>query len=160
MKNLFKILAAALVAFAAVSCSEPGLHADADKMDVTPTNIAGEWKLVSYDSGVKPAEGSYLYLDIRRKDRVFTEFKNLDNHYGTAMSGRYYIYEDEVHGAVIRGEYDYSLGQWNHYYKVTLYNGGTMVWTALDDDTAVCVYERCEIPEDVRALDTRDENDK
>ena len=146
MKNWLKIMTLALLSMAAVGCSEPDSYDD-PKLDVTPHNISGEWKLVKFE-GANPANGSYVYLDIKRQDRKFTEFQNVDNAYGTVRTGVYYIYTDEVHGAVIRGEYDYGVGQWAHRYKVTLYSR-TMVWTALGDDSVVCVYERCEIPEEI-----------
>ena len=151
MKNWFKMLVVALGATAMVGCNEPDLN-PAEKMDVTPHNISGEWELVSYGNGVNLAEGSYVYLDIRRQDREFTEYQNIDNALGTVTTGRYYIYEDAKYGAVIRGEYDNSEGAWNHRYKVTLYKS-EMVWTALDDATEVCVYQRCEIPEQIKVED-------
>ena len=151
MKKWFKMLVVALGATAMVGCNEPDLN-PAEKMDVTPHNISGEWELVSYGSGVNLAEGSYVYLDIRRQDREFTEYQNIDNALGTVTTGRYYIYEDAKYGAVIRGEYDNSEGAWNHRYKVTLYQS-EMVWTALDDATEVCVYQRCKIPEQIKVED-------
>ena len=148
MKIWFKMLVVAMAAFTAVGCT-PQEDALSTKLEVTANGISGEWKLVSFASGQKPAEGSYVYLDIKRKDREFVEYQNIDNPYGTVATGRYYIYEDAEHGAVIRGEYDNSVGDWTNRYKVTLYER-EMVWTALDDETEVCVYERCSIPEEIK----------
>ena len=78
MKNWFKMLVVALGATAMVGCNEPDLFPN-KKMDVTPHNISGEWELVTYGGGVKPAEGSYVYLDIRRQNREFTEYQNIDS---------------------------------------------------------------------------------
>ena len=149
MKNWLKLMALALVSLAAVSCNEPDL-APTLKLDVTPNNIAGEWKLVKFE-GAALADGSYVYLDIKRKNREFVEFQNVNNPYGIARTGAYNIYTDEMHGAVIRGEYDYSVGPWAYRYKVQLYRD-TMIWTALNDESVVCVYERCEIPEEIAAM--------
>jgi hypothetical protein len=143
------MMALALVSLAAVSCNEPDLNPTV-KLEVTPNNIAGEWKLVKFE-GADLAPNSYVYLNLRRKDREFTEFQNIDNAYGTARTGVYNIYTDETHGAVIRGQYDYSAGTWNYRYKVTLYDD-TMVWTAISDESVVCVYERCDIPAEIAAL--------
>lgn len=151
MKNWFKLLVVALGALAMVGCKDPDLSPN-DQLEVTPHNISGEWELVSFAYGAAPAEGSYVYLDIRRKDREFIEYQNMNNAHGTVQTGRYYIYEDAEHGAVIRGEYDNSEGDWAHRYKVTLYER-EMVWTALDDATEICVYQRCEIPEEIKIED-------
>lgn len=151
MKNWFKMLAVALGALAMVGC-EPDLYQGDTKLDVTPNNISGEWKLVSFADGVQPAEGSYVYLDIRRKDREFVEYQNINNALGVAKTGRYNIYLDVEHGAIIRGEYDNSEGDWNNRYKVTLYDD-TMIWTALNDATDISVYERCSIPEEIKIKD-------
>ena len=149
MKNWFKVLVVALGAFAMVGCNnEPDFFPN-EKMEVTPHNISGEWELVSFAWGDKLADGSYVYLDIKRKDRAFVEYQNIYNPYGTAVTGRYYIYEDVEHGAVIRGEYDNGKGDWTHRYKVTLYSD-EMVWTALDDEKEICVYQRCSIPEELK----------
>ena len=157
MKNWLKMMALALVSLAAVSCNEPDLN-PVLKLDVTPNNIAGEWQLVKFE-GADLAPNSYVYLDLRRQNREFTEFQNVNNAYGTARTGVYYIYTDETHGAVIRGQYDYGMGSWNYRYKVTLY-ADTMVWTAISDESVVCVYERCEIPAAIAALAPNKEDKK
>lgn len=161
MKNWLKIVAVALVALAFTGC-KPDLYPNPAK-EVTPHTLAGQWKLVCYSDGNAVAhnlaEGSYVYLEFTRKDRTFTEFQNINNAFGTVRTGVYNIYTDEEAGAVIRGMYDYGAGDWAHRYSVTLFDD-EMVWIALDDPYQQCVYERCEIPEEIASQAPAEDDEK
>ena len=53
-------------------------------------------------------------------------------------------------GAIIYGNYDYSVGDWQHRYIVTDFSKTQMIWTAKDDRSDISVYERCDgIPEEI-----------
>lgn len=127
-----------------ISCtkeSEPTV----EYLEVNANNISGCWELVSWkDSPL--AEGAYVYIEFVRKDTKFDLYQNLDSFSARHLTGRFAIYEDEVCGPVIRGEYDYGIGEWGHRYSVSL-TADKMVWTALDNPEDVSVYSRCsEIP--------------
>ena len=106
--------------------------------------------LKSFGDGQSVAEGCYLYLELVRNDRTFTLYDNLDSFGAVVRTGRYVIETDPELGAVIRGNYDFSGGDWNHRYVVRSLTAGEMVWVATDDPRDVSVYVRTEIPADVK----------
>ena len=55
MKKIVKF-AMAVVALMAVGCTKPGYNGT-PFLDVTHNNIAGVWRMESYDNGVKLPEG-------------------------------------------------------------------------------------------------------
>ena len=66
------------------------------------------------------------------------------------LTGRFAIETDEELGAIIYGNYDYSVGDWQHRYIVTDFSKTQMIWTAKDDRSDISVYERCDgIPEEI-----------
>ena len=152
MKNLFKLTFALVAAIAMISCDE--LAIDSDFLNVTPNNIAGSWRLES-SCGEPLADGLYVYIDFDRKERSFEMFQNTDSYSTRFITGRYFIYTDEEAGAVIRGDYDYGNGAWEHRYVVTDLTKKRMTWTALDNAEYVDVYVRCDIPESIRAVSNK-----
>ena len=123
--------------------AEPGL-------DVTAHNIAGVWSLAGW-SGGELAEGTYLYIEFTRRDQLFTLYDNLSSFSAHSRTGRYNITIDDTQGAaVIRGLYDYGLGDWQHRYIVTGLTATQMTWTAVDDPDDVSVYRRCDaVPQEI-----------
>ena len=138
-------LAVALVAMVVMGgCSKPdesGIHF----LDVTPNNIKGVWRMVSYDNGVKLAEGSYYYIVFDRAERTFVSYDNLSSMEVYKNSGRYDIITDGA--AIIYGMYDFGRGDWKHRYYVRNLTTDSMQWVAVDDETISQVYERAELPE-------------
>lgn len=138
-------LAVALVAMVVMGgCSKPdesGIHF----LDVTPNNIKGVWRMVSYDNGVKLAEGSYYYIVFDRADRTFVSYDNLSSMGVYKNSGRYDIITDGA--AIIYGMFDFGRGDWKHRYYVRNLTTDSMQWVAVDDETISQVYERAELPE-------------
>ena len=64
--------------------------------------------------------------------------------YAVHTAGSFKVEQDPYLGYVVSGSYDYNLGDWNQSYIVTnLYASGSMIWTAKDDASDVCRYERC-----------------
>lgn len=147
MRNIIGIVLSALLgcmALGSISCTKESAP-EVKTLEVNSNNISGCWELVSW-KGLPLAEGAYVYIEFTRKDSLFDIYQNLDSFSVRHLTGRFAIYEDEVRGPVIRGEYDYGKGDWAHRYAVTL-TADTMVWTALDDSEDVSVYSRCsEIP--------------
>lgn len=138
-------LAVALVAMVVMGgCSKPdesGIHF----LDVTPNNIKGVWRMVSYDNGVKLAEGSYYYIVFDRADRTFVSYDNLSSMGVYKNSGRYDIITDGA--AIIYGMFDFGRGDWKHRYYVRNLTTDSMQWVAVDDESISQVYERAELPE-------------
>ena len=146
MKNLIKTIFAVAALFTMAACTEKIEHHG--YLDVTPNNIAGSWRLES-SCGEALAEGLYVYIDFNRKERTFEMYQNTDSFSTRYVSGRYYIYTDDNYGAVIRGDYDFGNGAWEHRYVVTDLSKERMTWTALEDESYVDVYIRCDIPEEI-----------
>ena len=82
-------------------------------LDVSLYNIAGVWKLATWNGGTELAEGSYVYVELSYRDgNTFTIYQNLDSFGPRRITGSYSLYTDDALGAVIRGMYDYENGDW------------------------------------------------
>ena len=120
MKTIFRFTLLALIATAFCACDDDKSYVA--PLDVTPNNLAGTWQLAQWN-GAPLAEGSYVYIEFIRKDQKY---------------------------AIIYGNYDYSVGDWQHRYIVTDFSKTQMIWTAKDDRSDISVYERCDgIPEEI-----------
>ena len=150
MKNLFKLSLFALMSVALfVACSKDDNEYQEPQLDVTPNNIAGCWMLESYDNGQTLADGSYVYIDFVRADRSYTLYQNVDSALSRAITGSYYIDTDAEYGAIIRGQYDFGVGDWSHRYIVSSLTASKMVWVAKDDASDVSVYVRATLPDGI-----------
>ena len=152
MKNMFKrLLLMAVMATAMVACTEkdgPYSEMEEPQLEVTRSNIAGEWMLQSWN-GASLADGSYIYIDFERSDRTYTMWQNIDSAPVRKITGLYNIDIDEALGAVMRGNYDYGNGDWAHRYIVKSLPASEMIWVAKDNAEDVSVYVRCQIPEEL-----------
>ncbi|MBQ7786860.1 MAG: lipocalin family protein [Alistipes sp.] len=148
MRNLLKGAFYMMLAIALISCSDDEEYVE-PILDVTPNNIAGEWCLESWNDAPL-AEGSYVYISFERADRTYTLYQNVDSAPARTLTGRYYITTDMEFGAVIRGDYDFGVGEWTHRYVVKDLTAKSMTWIAKDNPDDVSVYVRCEIPEQVK----------
>ena len=148
-KNWFYLLLM-LFSVAFVACSEDEEEYVEPQLDVTLHNVSGEWKLQSWANGQPLAEGSYLYLELVRKDATFAIYDNLDSFQTTLTTGVYYFDTDPAVGTIIRGVYDYGRGDWNHRYIIRSLTAREMVWVATDDPRDVSVYVREEIPAELK----------
>ena len=149
MKKNWFYLTLMMLMLAFVACSEEKEYVE-PQLEVTPHNIAGEWMLKSFGDGQSVAEGCYLYLELVRNDHTFTLYDNLDSFGTVVRTGRYVIETDPELGAVIRGNYDFGGGDWNHRYVVRSLTAGEMVWVATDNPRDVSVYVRTEIPAEIK----------
>lgn len=75
-----------------------------------------------------------LYLD-----------NNLIENFPVDEYGYFCGYTDMELGAVIRGQYDYGVGDWSHRYVVKSLTANKMIWVAKDDPANVSVYVRANI---------------
>ncbi len=148
-KNWFYLLLM-LFSVAFVACSEDEEEYVEPQLEVTLHNVSGEWKLQSWANGQPLAEGSYLYLELVRKDATFAIYDNLGSFQTVVTKGRFVIETDPELGAVIRGEYEAGGGDWNHRYIIRSLTAREMVWMATDDPRDVSVYVREEIPAELK----------
>lgn len=150
MKQLFKSLLLLMVTMMTlVACDKEDSAGGEEQLEVTRHNISGSWTLKSWAGGVL-SEGSYVYIDFKRADRTYTLWQNLDSAPARKITGLYNIDIDEELGAVIRGNYDYGNGDWNHQYIITSLTSDEMIWVAKDDADDVSIYVRAEIPEELQ----------
>lgn len=151
MKNLLRLTAFIAIAVAAVSC-EKTTEIPEPMLEVTANNISGIWKLAEWSGGTLE-EGSYVYMELTRRDQEMTIYQNLDSFSARRITGRYNIEVDEDLGvSVIRGQYYYGNGDWRHRYIVSELRANRMTWIAKDDADDISVYERCDaIPEEILA---------
>lgn len=133
MKRFFGLAALLIVSMVALSaCSEDSSAVDAEELDVIPSNIEGLWSASEWN-GHALEEGSYVYLNLIRKDCRYEIYQNVDSFSARVITGSYNIYHDEdLNCTVIRGDYDYGVGYWNHRYKVTSLTSDKMVWVSAD----------------------------
>ena len=152
MKRFIELVVVLVIAVASTACYQEKGIGD-DYLDVTPNNISGVWQMESYDNGVALAEGSYYYIEFIRKDKKFVSYDNLESMGSEPRkrTGRFDITTNA--SAVIRGMYDYGLGDWEHSYYVRDLTPERMVWVAVDDESIVTVYVRAELPDGLKSED-------
>ncbi len=147
IKTIFSVIFITLLSFTLFSCSDD----DDDKVEapvLTTATIHGTWQLTSWN-GQAVSDGLYCYITFNRSDTSFKMYQKFDSMYARCITGSFGIEKDYYLGYVISGKYDFDMGEWNHEYIVD-YEGDIMTWTAKDDDSDQCVYERCdEVPEDI-----------
>ena len=148
MKNWLKMIALSLMTMAFCGCEDDDFRATSPYLEVTPNNLAGEWVLQQW-CGAPLAEGSFVYLDLVRKGCTYTLYQNLDSFSTRRLTGRYYVETDPELGAVIRGNYDFSGGDWSDRYVVTNLTADAMIWTAVGNPQDVSFYVRAEIPTEI-----------
>ncbi len=144
MKRFVKTVTMLFAAMALFSCNNDNIPAN-DYLDVTPNNIAGVWRMESYDNGTEFGENVYRYIEFKRKDRTFVTYDNTESMGVRKLTGRFDI--DTNAAAIIWGVYDFA-GDWEHRYYVRDLTKERMVWVAVDDESLVQVYVRAELPKE------------
>lgn len=148
MRRYLTILFAALTL---CGCTEPNLDQSQELLEVTPTILAGIWRLESFDNGQTLVEGNFVYIEFVRSDRSYTLYQNVGSMYTQTMTGNYFIENDPELGAVIRGNYgtaEHNYFDWSHRYIVEIRADDTMCWVAKDDRDNISRYVRVDrLPE-------------
>ncbi len=141
MKKILFVALMAMISFTLASCNGgDNNNPDEALLEVTAYNIAGEWELSTW-MGEPLAEGNYVRIDFKHSDRTFTMWQNVDSAPERTITGRFYI--DTTDGkAVIRGNYDYGVGEWNHRYIITRLTETEMEWVALDNPQDITTYKK------------------
>ena len=140
MKKFLFAAFMALVCLMAVSCDNEQGGTDDGLLEVTAYNISGEWELSTW-RGESLAEGNYVRIAFDHTDRTYTLWQNIDSVPERTITGRFYIDTTDGH-AVIRGNYDFGAGDWNHRYIVKRLTDEEMEWVALDDPEDVSIYKK------------------
>ena len=99
MKRIFTLM---LLSLAVVmgGCEKDNTYEDPG-LDVSLYNIAGVWKLATWNGGMELAEGSYVYVELSYRDgNTFTIYQNLDSFGPRRITGSYSLYTDDALGAV------------------------------------------------------------
>ncbi len=148
MNNILKAALLAVVFFAFASCRKP-VEETIEYLDVTAGNLAGDWKLETWNDGLAPEGDVAVYIRFIRKNSRYEMYSNVGSMEFVRQTGDFVILTDELAGYIIRGSYDNTLNEeWNHRYIVRL-TDGKMEWTAYDNHADVCVYVRCDIPDEI-----------
>ena len=108
-------------------------------------NISGSWELVEWN-GAPLQQGTYVFLDIVRKDNTYTIYQNVDSFSDMphTVTGKFFLETDPALGAIIRGNYDHDSGDWAHRYIVLELTKDSMKWVAKDNPEYIQVYKRIE----------------
>lgn len=159
MKTVFKIFALLTLFAAMVSCSDEDEVAVIPSLEVNYANVAGIWRLSEWNGEKMDGDTRYYYITLNRNEengqRSFKIHTNLNSFVSQQITGSYELNKDENFGDIISGTYDYTLDTndgWSHQYVVGELFETSMKWTALDDETEVRIYTRCdEVPADIVA---------
>lgn len=153
-KILNYLLMAAILAFTACNDDDAPIQ---EAIPVTYANIAGTWKLESWNDH-PTSDDRYCYLVIERRAdeengrRPLTMYLNIDSDKSHRETSTYELTEDEeLGGTIISGMYDFGAGFWTNSYLISELTADRMVWIVTDDPADVSVYVRCnEVPEDIQ----------
>lgn len=141
-KTVHLILVAVMAIMTACEKEEMPIPA----LEVNYINLDGTWQLAEW-RGAPLAEGTWLYIELDRKEHTFKIYDNISTMYPHLYTGVFEITNDWRVGDVISGTYDYENGVWNHDYIVTDLYQESMLWTAKDDATEVQKFVRvAEVP--------------
>lgn len=144
MNRIKTLMAAVAAAFICAACvkDEPVVI---EYLDVNANNISGSWELVEWN-GAPLQQGTYVFLDIVRKDNTYTIYQNVDSFSDMphTVTGKFFLETDPALGAVIRGNYDHDSGDWAHRYIVLELTKDSMKWVAKDNPEYIQVYKRIE----------------
>lgn len=149
MKNIFKIAFPALLALSVLASCHKEREEVVEYLDVTANNLAGDWKLETWNNGLATDGNVAVYIRFIRRNSRYEMYSNVGSMEFVRRTGDFVILTDEFDGYVICGNYDNTLNEeWNHRYAVLL-TDKSMKWTACDNPDDVCVYVRCVIPEEI-----------
>ena len=146
MRNFLKLTMMLFLSAMVASCVQSIVpDKQSEYLDVTPNNIAGVWRMESFDNGIEMPEDASYYIEFNRAERTFAEY-DISNSMGWyKRTGRYDIFVDSY--AVITGKFDNGQGYWEHDFYVRDLTAERMVWIATDDEEVVQVYVRAELPD-------------
>ena len=137
--NGFFAVIAAFCAFAFSSC-EGKEDIPVEYLEVTASNIAGKWELVSTD-GEPTMEGTFFHITFITKDRKYEIEHNKSSVPESSFvdEGTYQISTDE-NGAYIRG-INVVLENWSQKYYVQDLTSDSMKWVGVSNGI-VKMYRR------------------
>lgn len=158
MKSILKLMMLALLVIPFQGCSDddeamlpvvtiPGVDMSVP-VEVTPNNIAGVWKLQRWSGSDQYTPE--VYLELIRRDRKFNIYENYGSMYPRLVTGTFSLESDYYKGAILKGKYNHSSGNWNNDYIVSLY-ANAMILTVDGDATDVQIFVRVSgVPADIK----------
>lgn len=144
MNRMKSMLLLAMMVLSAVACDKNNpVRTEELFLEVNVNNISGQWELKQWN-GEEMAEGTYVYLDLERKDMTYTMYQNVDSFSDVphVITGRYALSTDVSSGTVIRGSYDHDSGDWTHRYVIKWLTADAMLWVATDDSEVDQMFVR------------------
>lgn len=149
MKRIVKIALAFLMVLPMVSCNKQKPEEGPEYLAVTANNLAGDWKLTAWEGGEMADADVAVYIRFIRKDSRYELYSNVGSMEFVRKTGDFVILHDDRSGYILVGSYDHTLGEeWAHRYIARL-TKNRLILIAQDDDTNVCVYDRCDIPAEI-----------
>lgn len=149
MNKLLKILLGAFMFFGAIACEKEEPIEKIEYLSPSYVTMAGTWKLSQWN-GNEQGDTPYFYIELDRRDHIFTIYQNIDSGKSRKITGTYEIITDEYGVSTIKGVYDHASGFWNHDYFVSELTVENMTWVASDDENDKSIYTRCDsIPEEI-----------
>ena len=144
MNRIKSLVATVMVALSSAACVKEN-PVVIEYLDVNANNISGSWELVEWN-GAPLQQGTYVFLDIVRKDNTYTIYQNVDSFSDMphTVTGKFFLETDPALGAVIRGNYDHDSGEWAHRYVVLELTKDSMKWVAKDNPEYIQIYKRIE----------------
>ena len=144
MNRIKSLITAAVVALSCIACvnDEPVVI---EYLVVNANNLSGSWELVEWN-GAPLQQGTYVFLNIVRKDNTYTMYQNVDSFSDMphTVTGKFFLETDPALGAIIRGNYDHDSGDWAHRYIVLELTKDSMKWVAKDNPDYVQIYKKTE----------------
>ena len=144
MNRIKSLITAAVVALSCIACvnDEPVVI---EYLEVNANNLSGSWELVEWN-GAPLQQGTYVFLNIVRKDNTYTMYQNVDSFSDMphTVTGKFFLETDPALGAIIRGNYDHDSGEWAHRYIVLELTKDSMKWVAKDNPDYVQIYKKTE----------------
>lgn len=138
-----------LTALLATACEKEPKAESQPTLATTYSTMTGDWQLTSW-GGIEPMEGLYSYLRIEGSERSFAIYDNLSTMYTHLTTGCFTIEQNDLGEYIVRGSYDYNLGDWNDDYRVVILSpGDNMVWYRLGDNEELHYTLIDTIPEEI-----------
>ncbi len=143
--NRIKVLLAIMAAASMIiSCESADLDTNQpveEQLAVTTNNLKGNWELVLWNGSAMDL--TYMYLTIDR-GLTYTMYQNPDSFSDVprVITGEYFLYEEDLVGVIIRGNYEYTGDEWSRRYIVKSLTASSMVWVDMNDSSEIMEFKK------------------
>ena len=125
VKHLFTLLIVVLLSLSLVSCSSDDDIEEEPSLEVTPANLHGTWRLVTWNDGEPVPDGVYCYIVFNRREQTFDIYQSFDSMYGRHITGTFSVASDPYLGYVVSGTFELNMNG-----EVTTITAGDTYYTA------------------------------